>query len=158
MQISFVLLSLFQKINNHFDHALCVQKTYKETDWKCRKVCIYLGKFKKAQIQTVKGLQRCLSNEYLDHKENDLPTSSSEDQSLSMTQASWRYFRFIWPLLNVAIFFTQTTFCRFSIQVISLYLSYLFRIFNLDSSFYSLSSLSFFFKRNTSLLYQSLSD
>ena len=33
-----------------------------------------------------KKRQRCLHDEHLDHKEIDFPTSSSEDQSLSMTR------------------------------------------------------------------------
>ena len=54
----------------------------------CTKVCICLDKFKRYKFKWQKGLQRCLPNEHLDQKENDFPTSSFEDQSLSMTQTS----------------------------------------------------------------------
>ena len=44
--------------------------------------------FKKAQFQMVRGLQRCLPNEHIDHKENNFSISSSENQSFPMTQTS----------------------------------------------------------------------
>ena len=49
-----------------------VHKRYKKIEWKCRKVCIYLDKFKRYKFKMTKGLQRCLPNEHLDRKENDL--------------------------------------------------------------------------------------
>ena len=63
-----------------------VYKRHKETNRKYTKVGIYLNKLERYKVKMAKGLQRCVPNEYLDHKEIDFPTSSFEDQSLSMTR------------------------------------------------------------------------
>ena len=71
-----------------------VYKRHKETNREYTKVGIYLNKLEKYKFKMEKGLQRCLPNEHSDRKDNDFLTSSSEDQSLSMTQTSRRYFGF----------------------------------------------------------------
>ena len=62
-----------------------VYKRHKEINQKYTKVCIYLNKLERHKFKMAKGLQRFLPNEHLDRKDNDFLTSSSEDQSLSMT-------------------------------------------------------------------------
>ena len=71
-----------------------VYKQHKETNQEYSKVGIYLNKLERYKLKMAKGLQRCVPNEHLDHKENDFPTSSSEHQSLSMTHTFRRYFDF----------------------------------------------------------------
>ena len=63
-------------------------KQYKEINREYTKVDIYLNKLERYKFKMAKGLQRCLSNEHLDRKENDFLTSSSEDQSFSMKRIS----------------------------------------------------------------------
>ena len=84
-----------------------VYKRHKETNQEYTKVGIYLNKLEMYKFKMAKGLQRCLPNEHLDRKENDFPTSS-EDQSLSMTQTSQRYsgFRRAFSFLHALILFT----------------------------------------------------
>ena len=61
-----------------------VYKRHKETNQKYTRIGIYLNKLKRYK-NVKRGLQRCVPNEHLDHKENNFLTSS-EDQSSSMTQ------------------------------------------------------------------------
>ena len=59
-----------------------VYKQHKETNREYTKVGIYLNKLERYKFKMAKGLQRCLPNERLDCKENDILTSFFEDQSL----------------------------------------------------------------------------
>ena len=61
-----------------------VYKRHKKTNQEYTKVCIYLNKLERYKFKMAKELQRCVPNEHLDHKENDFPTSSFENQSFSM--------------------------------------------------------------------------
>ena len=63
-------------------------KRHKEIDREYTKVGIYLNKLERYKFKMAKGLQRCVPNEHLDHKENNFLTSFFEDQSLLMTQIS----------------------------------------------------------------------
>ena len=69
-------------------------KRHKKTNQEYIRNGIYLNKLENYKFEMAKGLQRCVLNEHLDHKENNFPTSSPEDQSLSMTQISLRYSEF----------------------------------------------------------------
>ena len=121
-----------------------------KTNQKYTKVSIYLNKLEMYKFKMAKGLQRCLPNEHLDYKENDSPISSSEDQSFSMNQTSWKYSGLGDPFFNAVIFSTRTVFCKFLVSSNSLLnLSRPLHIFNLDS---------LFFKHNTFSLHQNLLD
>ena len=72
-----------------------VYRRHKETKREYMRIDIYLDNLKRYRFKKgQKGLQRCIPNEHLDRKDNNFPTSSSEDQSLSTTQISRRYSEF----------------------------------------------------------------
>ena len=49
-----------------------VYKRYKEINQEYTKVGIYLNKLERYKFKMTNGLQRCVPNEHLDRKENDL--------------------------------------------------------------------------------------
>ena len=59
-------------------------KRHKKTNQEYTRIGFYLNKLEKYKFEMAKGLQRCVPNEHLDHKENNFPTFFSEDRSLSM--------------------------------------------------------------------------
>ena len=61
-----------------------VYKWHKKTNQENTRIGIYLNNLERYKFEMAKGLQRCVSNEHLDHKENNFPTFFSEDRSLSM--------------------------------------------------------------------------